>query len=55
MEFGTWDGLSFTEVHERRPDELSTWLGDLESAPHGGESFRAVEGRVLEGRERLLA
>ena len=55
MEFGTWDGMSFTEVHEKWPDELSSWLGDLESAPHGGESFRAVEKRVLEGRDRMLA
>ena len=55
MEFGTWDGLSFTEVREKWPDELSSWLGDLDAAPHGGESFRAVEKRVLEGRDRLLA
>jgi broad specificity phosphatase PhoE len=55
MEFGSWDGLSFTEVREKWPDELSAWLGDLDSAPHGGESFRAVEKRVLEGRDRLLA
>jgi len=55
MEFGTWDGMSFTEVHEKYPDEISSWLGDLESAPHGGESFRAVEKRVLEGRDRILA
>ena len=55
MEFGDWDGLSFTEVHEKWPDELSAWLGDLESAPHGGESFRAVEKRVLEGRDRIVA
>jgi probable phosphoglycerate mutase len=55
MEFGTWDGLSFTEVHEQYPDEISSWLGDLESAPHGGESFRAVEKRVLEGRDRIVA
>jgi ribonuclease H / adenosylcobalamin/alpha-ribazole phosphatase len=54
MEFGTWDGMSFTEVHEKWPDELGSWLGDLESAPHGGESFRAVEKRVLEGRDRIL-
>ncbi len=54
MEFGTWDGMSFTEVHEKWPDELGSWLGDLESAPHGGESFRAVEQRVLEGRDRIL-
>jgi ribonuclease H / adenosylcobalamin/alpha-ribazole phosphatase len=55
MEFGTWDGMSFTEVHEKWPDELGSWLGDLESAPHGGESFRAVEKRVLEGRDRMVA
>jgi broad specificity phosphatase PhoE len=55
MEFGTWDGMSFTEVHEKWPDELSSWLGDLESAPHGGESFRAVEKRVLEGRDRVVS
>ena len=55
MEFGTWDGMSFTEVHEKHPDEISSWLGDLESAPHGGESFRAVEKRVLEGRDRMMA
>ncbi len=55
MEFGAWDGLSFTEVHATWPDELAAWLGDLESAPHGGESFRAVEKRVLEGRDRIVA
>ena len=55
MEFGSWDGLSFTEVREKWPDEMSAWLGDLDAAPHGGESFRAVEKRVLEGRDRLLA
>jgi probable phosphoglycerate mutase len=55
MEFGTWDGMSFTEVHEKWPDELGAWLGDLESAPHGGESFRVVEKRVLEGRDRIVA
>jgi broad specificity phosphatase PhoE/ribonuclease HI len=55
MEFGAWDGLSFTEVHEKFPDEISSWLGDLESAPHGGESFRAVEKRVLEGRDRIVS
>lgn len=55
MEFGSWDGLTYAEVHERFPDDLSSWLGDLDSAPHGGESLRAVQARVLEGRDRLLA
>ncbi|ROR90360.1 broad specificity phosphatase PhoE [Nocardioides aurantiacus] len=54
MEFGSWDGLSFAEVQERFPDDLSAWLGDLDAAPHGGESMRTVQQRVLEGRDRIL-
>ena len=55
MEFGSWDGMSFTDVHEQFPDELSSWLGDLDAAPHGGESMRTVEKRVLAGRDRIVA
>jgi probable phosphoglycerate mutase len=54
MEFGHWDGLTFAEVGERHGDELSAWLGSLDSAPTGGESFRTVQTRVLAGLERLL-
>ena len=54
MEFGTWDGLTYTEVRDRFPDEVRTWLGNLDHAPGGGESFREVEKRVLAGRDRLL-
>ena len=49
MEFGTWDGLTFAEVREQRPDEIAAWLGSLDVAPGGGESFREVEKRVLAG------
>ncbi|HEY0904186.1 MAG TPA: bifunctional RNase H/acid phosphatase [Marmoricola sp.] len=55
MEFGSWDGLTFADVQEQYPDELSSWLGNLEHAPGGGESFRAVEARVLAGRDRIVA
>jgi probable phosphoglycerate mutase len=55
MEFGAWEGLSFAQVHEKHPDELASWLGDLDQAPGGGESFRAVEKRVLAGRDRIVA
>jgi probable phosphoglycerate mutase len=55
MEFGGWEGLTFAQVHEQHPDELSSWLGDLDHAPAGGESFRAVEKRVLAGRDRIAA
>ena len=55
MEFGTWDGMTFAEVGERHPEDLEAWLGSLDFAPGGGESFRTVEERVLAGLERVLA
>jgi broad specificity phosphatase PhoE/ribonuclease HI len=54
MEFGSWDGMSFAEVREQSPDELDAWLGSLDVAPAGGESFREVEKRVLDGLARTL-
>jgi probable phosphoglycerate mutase len=54
MEFGTWDGLTFADVREQRPEEIDAWLGSLDVAPGGGESFREVEKRVLDGLSRLL-
>jgi ribonuclease H / adenosylcobalamin/alpha-ribazole phosphatase len=54
MEFGHWDGLTFAEVGERHPEELKAWLGSVERAPSGGESFRTVQERVLAGLGRLL-
>ncbi len=56
MDFGAWDGLSFAEIQEQYPDDLSRWLGNLEHPPTGGgESFRTVAARVIEGRDRILA
>jgi ribonuclease H / adenosylcobalamin/alpha-ribazole phosphatase len=54
MEFGSWDGLTFAEVQEQRPDEIEAWLGSLDVGPGGGESFREVEKRVLDELGRLL-
>jgi probable phosphoglycerate mutase len=54
MEFGHWDGLTFTEVAERHGAELDAWLGALDVAPEGGESFADVEDRVLAGLQRVL-
>jgi len=54
MEFGAWDGMTFLEVAERHPDELDAWLGSLDVPAGGGESFRVVEKRVLDGLQRVL-
>jgi probable phosphoglycerate mutase len=54
MEFGTWDGKTFAEVQEQWPDEMDSWLGSLDAAPGGGESFREVEKRVQDALARIL-
>ena len=55
MEFGEWDGLTFSEVAERDRPGLDAWLGSMDVAPPGGESFATVRERVLAGLERVLA
>ena len=54
MEFGEWDGLTFLEVAERDQAGLDAWLGSVDVPPPGGESFRQVQSRVLEGLSRVL-
>ncbi|MDP2774003.1 MAG: bifunctional RNase H/acid phosphatase, partial [Nocardioides sp.] len=54
MEFGAWDGMTFGEVAKAYPEGLDAWLGSLDVPPDGGESFRVVEKRVLEGLQRVL-
>lgn len=55
-EFGAWEGLTFGEVSERDPDGLREWLASADIPAGGtGESFRAVERRVSEGLDRVLA
>ena len=53
-DFGQWDSLSFSEVKQRWPEELSAWMSSVEAAPPGGESFAAVRRRVERAREQLL-
>jgi probable phosphoglycerate mutase len=53
--FGEWEGLTFAEVQERWPDELTAWLADTSVAPPRGESFDAVAARVRRARDQLLA
>ncbi len=54
-DFGEWEGLTFTEVRERWPDQLNEWLASPSSAPPGGESFDAVTARARAAVTRLLA
>jgi probable phosphoglycerate mutase len=54
-DFGAWDGLTFTEVRERWPSEMTAWLADPQIAPPGGESFAEVSERVTAALARVLA
>jgi ribonuclease H / adenosylcobalamin/alpha-ribazole phosphatase len=54
-DFGAWEGLTFAEVRERWPAELTAWLADPELAPPGGESFAQVRERVTGALHRALA
>ncbi len=55
IDFGKWEGLTFAEASERWPDELSSWMGNVDAAPPGGESFAAAIHRVNAALDRLLA
>ena len=53
--FGTWDGLTFDEVRRDHPDDLEAWLGSMDIAPGGGDSFAEMGVRVRRARDRLLS
>ena len=54
-DFGDWDGLTFAEVRERWPSEMTAWLADPAVAPPGGESFAEVSERVTAALHRVVA
>lgn len=55
-DFGAWEGMTFSEVRERYPDDLDAWLASSKAAPTGGgESFAAVARRIAVSRDKLLA
>ncbi len=54
-DFGAWEGLTFAEVRERWPSEMTAWLADPSVAPPGGESFAQVSERVTAALHRVLS
>jgi broad specificity phosphatase PhoE len=56
-DFGTWEGLSRAEVLERSPEDnqrLREWEQNTSVASPGGESFEALQQRVVKAVERLM-
>ncbi|MEO3814604.1 bifunctional RNase H/acid phosphatase [Sphaerisporangium sp. B11E5] len=54
VDFGDWEGHTFTEIQRRWPAELEDWLADPAVPPPGGESFSKAAQRVAAAKERLL-
>ena len=55
-DFGAWEGLTFGEVRERHPDDLTAWLADPSAHPTGGgESFAETAARIAATRDKLIA
>nr|WP_202523748.1 bifunctional RNase H/acid phosphatase [Kitasatospora sp. SID7827] len=56
LDFGDWEGLSFAEVMERHPADLTTWLGSARAKPTGStESLTTLAQRVAQARDRITA
>lgn len=54
-DFGTWEGLTFTEAARKDPDLHRAWLTDPSVPTPGGESFDQVHHRVEAARSRIIA
>ena len=54
-DFGTWEGLTFSEAAERDPELHRKWLRDTSESPPGGESFDAAAERVGRARARIIS
>ncbi|MDI6744018.1 MAG: histidine phosphatase family protein [Thermodesulfovibrionales bacterium] len=53
--FGIWEGMSFTEIKERYPEEFEAWAGNpLRYSPIGGESTIEVKARVIKALDEIL-
>lgn len=56
VDFGDWEGLTFAEVRERYPDDLTTWLGSAKAKPTGSaESFTTLTHRAGVARDKIIA
>lgn len=53
-DFGTWEGLTFSEAAQQDPELHGKWLRDTGVTPPGGESFDTVAERVRRARNRMV-
>ncbi len=54
--FGVWEGLTYEQILERYPEELSAWKKAFNRRrPPGGESMATLRKRVLRALDEILA
>jgi len=51
--FGSWQGLTYTEIAEKHGENHLFWLGPPEKRPPGGETFGDLRDRAVRSIERL--
>jgi broad specificity phosphatase PhoE len=54
-DFGQWEALTFAEVRDGWPDELTRWLADPLATPPDAESFADGAARAQAALDRVLA
>ncbi len=55
LNFGAWEGLTFSEIKEAYPEHLDAWQANIyHCAPPGGESMQQLENRVSDLLEEIL-
>jgi len=53
--FGIWEGMSFTEIKEKYPQEFEAWAGNpLRYSPVDGESTVEVRERVISALNKII-
>ncbi|MBI4684413.1 MAG: histidine phosphatase family protein [Nitrospirae bacterium] len=54
--FGIWEGMSFTEIKEKYPQEFEAWATNpLRYSPMGGESTLEVRDRVINVLDKIIS
>ena len=46
LDFGSWSGLSLTEVAQHNPEAMERWISDAAFDGHGGESRECMSRRM---------
>jgi broad specificity phosphatase PhoE len=56
VDFGLWEGLTFTEIQEKYPDILAEWIGDpVHVRPPSGESLEEMASRVFQVFDKICS